>query len=249
MMLGGVEIQGSRFDEAQKLAKQMQSQLPNNPAGAILEGDTAFTRKDFPAALAAFDRAQKLKPSSAVLIRQLHVFNALQRPEEGEKRLVTWLASHPKDASTRAALADSLIKRKQHAAASEHYLALNASNPGNLVVLNNLAWALSELNDKRALSFAEQALKLTPDNPSVLDTYGWLHTRMGDPAKGLSLLKKAQSKAPDVADIQWHMAYALYVSGDKARARQELKTLLDRRVSFSAESEARTLYQQLTTTP
>jgi len=249
LMLGGVEVQSARFDDALKLAKQIQQQKPTVPAGFTLEGDIAFARKDYTAALTAFERAQKLSPSGALLVRQLQVFNATQRPETGEKRLVDWLATHPEDTGTRAALAESLIKRKQYAAAAEHYLMLNKSNPGNLLVLNNLAWTLSELHDKRALRFAEQALKLKPDNPDVLDTFGWLQVRMGDAAKGLDILKNAQAKAPDDAAIQWHLAYALNMNGDKARARQELKTLLDRRVSFTGDTEARALYQQLTATP
>lgn len=249
LMLGGVEIQSARFDDALKLAKQVQQQKPASPAGFTLEGDTAFARKDYAAALAAFERAQKLAPSGALLIRQLQVFNITQRAEAGEKRLADWLAAHPQDASTRAALAENLLKRKQYAAAVEQYLMLDKSNPGNLLVLNNLAWALSELNDKRAMLFAEQALKLKPDNPDVLDTYGWLQVRMGNAAKGLDTLKNAQSKAPDDADIQWHLAYALNANGDKARARQELKSLLDRRVGFQGDTEARALYQQLTVTP
>lgn len=249
LMLGGVEIQSARFDDALKLAKQVQQQKPTSPAGFTLEGDTAFARKDYAAALAAFERAQKLAPSGALLIRQLQVFNITQRAEAGEKRLADWLATHPQDASTRAALAENLLKRKQYAAAVEQYLMLDKSNPGNLLVLNNLAWALSELNDKRALLFAEQALKLKPDNPDVLDTYGWLQVRMGNATKGLDTLKNAQSKAPDDADIQWHLAYALNANGDKARARQELKSLLDRRISFQGDTEARALYQQLTATP
>lgn len=249
LMLGGVEIQDACFDAAYKLARQVQQQKPTSPAGFILAGDTAFARKDYRAALAAFERAYTLSPSGALLARQLQVFNAMQRTEEGERRLAAWLAAHPQDASIRGALAESLIKRKQYAAATAHYLVLNKANPGNMVVLNNLAWALSELNDKRALSFAEQALKQEPDNPAVLDTYGWLQVRMGDSAKGVGILKKAQSKAPDAAEIQWHLAYALNTTGDKVHARQELKMLLDRRVGFVAETEARALYQQLTATP
>ncbi len=164
-MLGGVEIQGSRFDEAQKLAKQVQQQKPDSPAGFILEGDTAFARKDYPAALAAFERAHKLNPSGALLVRQLQVFNATQRPEEGEKRLLAWLATHPQDASTRAALAESLIKRKQYKAATEHYLILNKSNPNNLVVLNNLAWALSESKDNRALGVCRAGTQAQAGQP------------------------------------------------------------------------------------
>lgn len=247
LMLGGIEIQSARHDDALKLAKQVQKQHPGNPDGFTLEGDTAFARKDYPTALAAFERAHKLAPSGALLIRQLQVFAATQRTEEGEKRLADWLAAHPQDASTRAVLAESLLKRKQHAAAVEQYLLLNKSNPGNLLILNNLAWALFEAKDARAATYAQQALKLKPDNASVLDTYGWILANSGKPDQGLQHLRKASAAAPDDADIQWHMAYALYLAGDHKRALRELKSLLDGGSRFSSMDAARKLYSQLST--
>lgn len=248
LMLGGVEIQSSRFDDAQKLAKQVQQQKPDNPAGFVLEGDTAFARKDFPAALAAFERAQKLHPSGALLVRQLQVFNATQRPEEGEKRLAAWLAAHPQDAQIRAALAENLIKRKQYKAAAEQYLILNKSNPNNLLVLNNLAWSLSESKDNRALGFAEQALKLKPENPAVMDTLGWIVVQQGQTQRGIKLLQQALTKAPDVAEIQFHLAQAFALSGDRIRAMSELDRLLTSSVAFPQEQEARAMLKQLQTT-
>jgi len=247
LMLGGVEIQSARFDEALKLAKQVQQQKPDNPAGFTLEGDTAFARKDYPAALAAFERAQKLAPSGALLMRQLQVFNATQRAEEGEKRLAAWLATHPQDASARAALAESLIKRSQYKAAAEHYLILNKSNPNNLLVLNNLAWTLFESRDGRALGFAEQALKLKPDNPAVMDTLGWILVQQGQSERGIKLLQQALSKAPGTGDIQYHYAAALALSGDKTRARQELDRLFKSGLDFSQKPAALALMQTLNT--
>ncbi len=247
LMLGGVEIQGARYDEALKLARQVQQDKPDNPAGFILEGDTAYARKDFAAALAAFERAQRLQPSGALLIRQLQVFNATQRPEEGEKRLAAWLADHPQDASTRAALAESLIKRKQHQAAVEQYLILNKGNPNNLLILNNLAWSLAESGDRRALGFAEQALKLKPDNPAVMDTLGWILVQQGQTERGIKLLQQALAKTPDMTEIQFHLAAALARSGDPVRARGELERLLATGVAFPQEQEARALLKQLQT--
>jgi putative PEP-CTERM system TPR-repeat lipoprotein len=245
LMLGSVEIQGGRFDEASKLAKQVQQQHPDNPSGFVLEGDTAYARKDYPAALAAYERAHKLAPSGALLVRQLQVFNATQRPEEGEKRLAAWLVANPQDAGTRALLAESLVRRGQHKAAAEHYLILNKSNPNNLLVLNNLAWSLSESRDSRALAFAEQALKLKPDNPAVLDTLGWILVQQGQTVRGIKLLQQALSKAPDAAEIQFHLASAFAQSGDPSRAQRELERLLASGVSFPQEQEARTLLKQL----
>ena len=168
-----------------------------------------------------------------------------QRTEEGEKRLAGWLASHPQDASTRAALAESLITRKQYKAASEQYLVLNQSNPSNLVILNNLAWSLAESGDSRAIAYAEQALKLKPDNPSVLDTLGWILVRQGQAARGIKLLQQALSKTPDAAEIQFHLASAYAKSGDRVRAQRELERLLTSGVAFPQEQEARSMLKQL----
>ncbi len=245
LMLGSIEIQSAHFDVAQKLARQVQQQKPDNPAGFILEGDTAFAHKDYPAALAAFERAQKLNPSGALLVRQLHVFTTIQRPEEGEKRLSAWLAGHPQDASARVALAESLINRGQHKAAAEQYLILNKSNPNNLIVLNNLAWALFESKDSRASGFAEQALKLKPDNPAVMDTLGWILVQQGQTERGIKLLQKALAKAPSAAEIQFHLASAFVKSGDRARAKSELERLLASGVAFPQEQESRALLKQL----
>ena len=244
-MLGGVELRAARLDEAQKIALQVQQQKPDHPAGFTLAGDTALARKDYPAALAAFERAHKLKPSATLLVRQLQVFNATQRSEEGEQRLAAWLVAHPQDAAIRAVLAESLTKRQQYPAAAEHYLALNKSNPGNLMVLNNLAWALHGAGDKRAASFAGQALKLQPDNPMVMDTYGWILTAQGQAVQGLPHLRRALSKAPDNAEIQYHLAVALFKTGDRARAQGELERLLAGGARFPQEQEARTLLDQL----
>jgi putative PEP-CTERM system TPR-repeat lipoprotein len=245
LVLGSIEIQGKRFEEANKLARQIQQQKPGKAAGLSLQGNAAFAAGDYPGALAAFERAHALEPSGSLLIRQYQVFNATQRAEIGEKRLASWLATHPQDASVRAALAESLLKRGQYAAAVDHYLILNKSNPGNLLVLNNLAWALSELNDQHALTYAEQALKLKPDNPAAMDTLGWILVRQGQAERGIKLLKQALSKAPDSAEIQWHLVVAYTKTGDRVRARNELDRLLASGLAFPQEQDAHALLDQL----
>lgn len=124
------------------------------------------------------------------------------------------------------------------------YLLLNQQIPNNFVMLNNLVSILTEINDKRALPFAEQAYKLKPKNPAVMDTLGWLLVREGKAPRGLDLLKEALSLAPDAADTHYHLAYALFKTGDQARARQELERLLASGVAFS-QQQARALHAQL----
>jgi len=245
LMLGGLEIQNGRFDDANKIAKQIQTAEPNKPLGHILEGDAAYAAKNYAAALAAFEQAQTRQPSGAWLIRQLSVFNALQRPEDGEQRMLRWLQANPQDGSVRAALAENLLKRKQYKAAIDQYLTLNTHTPNNLLVLNNLAWALSEAGDERALGFAEQALKLKPDSAPAMDTLGWILVQRKQTERGIKLIQQALEKAPDSGDIQFHLAAAYAQAGDTQRARNELKRLLDSGAAFTQETEARALLQKL----
>jgi putative PEP-CTERM system TPR-repeat lipoprotein len=244
-LLMGLEIQDKRYDQALTVARQIQSQYPQSAQGHIYEGQIHAARKNFSEASQAYTQAFRLQPSGTILVQQLQVDLAMGTPETGEQRITSWLNKNPGDVTTRGALAESLIKRQQYKFAVEQYLTLDKLAPGNLVVLNNLTWALTELNDKRALAYADRACKLAPNDASVLDTCGWAHTRLGNPSQGLGLLKRALAKAPDSADTQWHIAYAYHATGDTARARQELKTLFDRRVPFSAEPQAKALYQKL----
>lgn len=97
----------------------------------------------------------------------------------------------------------------------------------------------------RALSFAEQTLKLKPGNPAVMDTLGWILVQQGQTERGIKLLQQALSKVPDGAEIHWHLAYGLYLTGDTMRARQELKTLMGHELAFPAQAQAQHLYHQL----
>lgn len=244
-MLGDLDIKASRYEDAHKMARQIQQQVPNSPVGWILEGDTASAGKQYPVAVSAYERAYKLLPSSEILIRLVQALTRAGRTGEGEARLNAWLVSHPQDTKMRLYLAESLITRGQTQSAAAQYLILNQQIPNNFLVLNNLASLLSEVNDRRALSFAEQAYKLKPNHPAVMDTLGWLLVQQGQETRGIGLLKEALTLAPDAADTHYHLAAAFYKTGDRARARSELERLLAGGVAFSQQQQARALLNQL----
>lgn len=80
----------------------------------------------------------------------------------------------------------------------------------NVLVLNNMAYAQAKLgNLARARELADKALKLAPDNPSVLDTAGWVRVLSGkDLAEAKELLRKAAGLAPGNTAIKAHLAEA-----------------------------------------
>jgi len=89
-------------------------------------------------------------------------------------------------------------------------------------LLNDLAWALSELGDPKATEVAEKAYRQAPYNANVIDTLGWTLVRTGDTKRGVELIHAASNLAPANSEIRLHLATAMVKAGIRwspARAR------------------------------
>lgn len=107
--------------------------------------------------------------------------------------------------------ADAAMRQGDWARAATAYdRILKATDGRNVLVLNNMAMAQLMLsNNVRANEFAQRALKLAPQNASVLDTAGWVLLRTGgDRTEAVRLLRAAAQKAPANATIRQHLAEA-----------------------------------------
>lgn len=247
--LAQVLLKSGLPDEALQQAEILKRESPSEPLGRLLEGDIHMARKNPSAAASVYEQAHKLKPGNASLIKLSLALTAAGQTPEAEKRLADWLKNHPEDHAVRLTFAESAIRSGRYKEATEHYLYLNQKLPNQLAILNNLAFSLAQQKDARAIAYAEQAYKLQPDNPAVLDTLGWALTQTGQPAMGIPHLRKALSKAPDNGDIHYHYAASLAASGDPTRAANELRRLLASGNAFPAEKDARALLASLGANP
>ena len=97
----------------------------------------------------------------------------------------------------------------------------------------------------RALQTAEHAYKLGPDNAGVADTLGWILVEQDNTKRGIEVLQKAVSAAPNHPEIRYHLAQALVKAGDKANAIDHLERIVAPGAKFSQEAQARALLTQL----
>jgi len=91
--------------------------------------------------------------------------------------------------------------------------------PDNSAALNALGYTLADQNDRleEATNLIEKAYALSPNDPAIIDSLGWLKYRMGDNDTALSLLKKAYTLFKD-QEIAAHLGELLWVTGSKNEA-------------------------------
>jgi tetratricopeptide (TPR) repeat protein len=93
---------------------------------------------------------------------------------------------------------------------------------------NNLAWLLVEQggNIDSALSYAQTAREVMPNDPNIADTLGWIYFQKNAYLKAVSLLKEAAEKLPQHPEVQYHYGMAQYKNANKAEAEKALKKSL-----------------------
>jgi len=96
---------------------------------------------------------------------------------------------------------------------------LIALKPDNAQAYNALGYTLADRTDRltEARDYIEKALKLSPEDPFILDSMGWVHYRMGNHAEGLQYLQRAFDQRPD-PEIAAHLGEVLWVKGKKGEA-------------------------------
>jgi putative PEP-CTERM system TPR-repeat lipoprotein len=237
--LAYLHMKAGRDGEALKLASKVQTLAP--ASGKELEGDILSGQKRFPLAVAAYDRAFAIAPSS-ILAAKLH--SARTRagdPRAADEAAKRWTREHPRDVLIRRYLAAEYLKAGRNREAQEQYEAILTIDPKSVEALNNLAMVYRKSGDRRARTTAEKAYALAPGSAIVGDTLGWLLVESGEVTKGLTLLQKASASRPDDPEIQYHFAAALYRSGERDKARQSLRSLLASQQEFPQRADAEAL--------
>ena len=104
--------------------------------------------------------------------------------------------------------------------------------PDNVHALNALGYTLADrtARQQEALSFINRAAELSPDNPFVLDSLGWVYYRLGQHQRALEYLYQAFELMRD-NEILAHLGEVLWVSGQQAEARK----LVDEGLKISPE--------------
>ena len=101
---------------------------------------------------------------------------------------------------------------------------LIVSRPDNAQAYNALGYSYADRNIHlpEARELIEKALKLTPNDPFILDSLGWVQYRQGDLAGALASLQSAYDKRDD-PEVAAHLAEVLWALGRSQDAQRTLR--------------------------
>ena len=244
VMSSAVHYEKGDKNQALKIAKRLQKMHPESGAGYELEGNIYLKDAKLKEAVKAYENAYRRNESGKLAIKLYQVRHLLGQAD-ASITLQNWVKEHPEDLTAAMALATAYQSEKSYKDAISQYERIIQKQPQNVVALNNLAWLYNAVGDGRSVETAERAYKLKPEEPAIIDTYGWLLAQHGDSKRAVTLLQEASMRAPHLPEIRYHMAVALDKNGRKDEARQELERLLNGKQEFPERAQAKALLEQI----
>jgi tetratricopeptide (TPR) repeat protein len=207
--------------------------------------------KNFQEAEGALKKAiemQPLWPAPHTNLANLYLVQG--RKAEAAEKFEAAVNANTKDPAGYLSLALLYERDKDFPNAIKVYERALKENPNFYFAANNLAFLLSETSTKkedlaRAKALAEDAIKMQPQEPALVDTLGWVYFRMGDTAQARGLLEQALAAAPDADVLNYHMGAVLLKLGQKDEAREKLRKALEGNGDYPGRGDAEKLMREL----
>lgn len=224
-----IRIAQHRPDQALQLLQDEVKKSPSSIPLRVYLADVAASVGRADVSLAEYNQLASSNPTDPQL--QVRIGRLCVQEDQLECAVASfqkaWALS-PKSASIAALLASTLEASGRRQQAIARYRDSLQLNPGDPLVLNNLAFLLAETsqNLEEAAALAERAQRAAPNNPIVNDTLGWICLKRGMRQTALGIFDSLVRKYPSNATFRYHYGLALLESGNKKQAKAELQTAL-----------------------
>jgi tetratricopeptide (TPR) repeat protein len=167
--------------------------------------------------------AREAEPDYAIQLYliQAETLSANNQGERAWKVLQQALLQYPDDLNLLYTRAMQAEKRNDLAQMEKDLRLIIKRDPENAMALNALGYTLSDRTTRYAEAkvLIEQAHKLNPEDPAVLDSLGWVNYRLGNLDEAERLLRMALERFPD-QEVAAHLGEVLWANGKQREARQ-----------------------------
>ena len=190
----------------------------------LMGGDGEGGRKFFRSLL------ESLGGSAEIYLRIGEALLRQRSSEESESILREGTERFPLDDKLLFARGAALERLGRLGEAEQHLLHAIGLNPGNAMALNYLGYMLADRGMKlhASVGYVERALKLDPENPAYLDSFGWALFKLARYAAAEDSLRAAVSYDRHDPTIREHLGDLLMATGRPEEAVVEWEEALSR---------------------
>jgi tetratricopeptide (TPR) repeat protein len=250
-----VRVDQNQPDKAVQLIADEVAKHPERPDLRRMLAGTEMYVKHYDQAIADFEKVLDRYKDSPLEESSLYYFIGQAYGAKGDyakalDNLKKASALIPSNTLYLSTLAETENKTGDIKNAEKYYRDALKLNPNDPLVLNNLAYLITENggNLDEALTLAQKSKQQLPKFNEVSDTLGWIYLKknMGDDAAGI--FRELTKNAPENATFHYHYALALKMKGDiagaKSQAQEALKAPL-RPLDKSEDARIKDLIQKL----
>ena len=243
-----LQLKSDQLNGLEKNIKALQLRAPNSADVHILAGNYYKAINEKELAFDAYTQAFKLNPQSSINAAYLYK-SALSKSMRSkfENLVSSFIQNNDNAYFHKRLLADFYVAEKAYDKARPLYEELvNVENLfDKATVFNNLASIEASKDLEKAVSYAKEARRISPNSPQILDTYGWLLAQQGNYEEALPFLRKAYSFNAVDPNIMYHLGAVLAKQGKNTQAKIELSNALASDTPFDSRIEAKRLLESL----
>ncbi len=174
-------------------------------------------------------QARQRAPEQAVdfFVVESDILTRQNQYATAESLLTTALMQYPNDQSLLYSRSVVAEKQKNWDRMEKDLRQIIKHHPDSAIALNALGYTFADQNRnlKEAYALIQKAHTLEPEDPSILDSLGWIQYRMGHYPEAKMQLEKAYQKLQD-HEIAAHLGEVLWINGEKIQAIQTWQSAL-----------------------
>jgi tetratricopeptide (TPR) repeat protein len=233
----------SRNQEAEAFAavQKYVASNPNDAKGHVILGSLDLQAKKYPDAQVEFQHAIQLDSRDVqpyielgkVLEEQGQMDAAIAQYQKG-------LDIQPKYPALDTYIGNLYLAKDDLEMARKYYAQALSDDPNFAVAIANTAWIDAQEGKDLdvALSMAQKAKSMQPDVPSITDTLGWVLYKRDDYPAAVNMLEDCVHKVPSSGEFRYHLGMAFLGEGQKAKAKENLKSALQLKLSGDEAEKA-----------
>ena len=228
-----------------KSLRDLKSKFPKNPNIPSLEGWVAIRLENFDKAILVLKEHLGTYPNEESVVQLASAMWKADRRSDAIKTLQKWSKNFSRSINIYMELGNYFALLKNSKDAINSWRSVVEISPNNWLALNNIAFALSEIDPGRSLGYAKRAYDNAPNIAPVVMTYAELLLNKNSIDRAIQVLRTFTAKNAGQLDAQFLLSKAQFKIGNLEISHKIIKKILSRNPNDALRQKVDDLLRKL----